>query len=45
MLGDDEIREIIDNKGPLSQSVRKLVDAALDRGGVDNTTAILLRFN
>ncbi len=44
MLSDDEIRAIIDDKRPLSQSARMLVDAALERGGVDNTTALLLRF-
>ena len=45
MLSDDEIREMIDdNKRELSVLVRELVDAALDKGGVDNTTAILLRF-
>lgn len=45
MLTDDQIREIIDdNKRELSSIVRELVDAALNNGGVDNTTAILLRF-
>lgn len=43
MLTDDEILAIIDNKEPLPDSCRKLVDAALEKGGVDNTTAILLR--
>lgn len=45
MLADEEIRAIIDDKRPLSQSARALVDAALEHGGADNTTAILLRFN
>ena len=44
MLSDDEICRLIDDRRPLSESVRSLVGAALDRGGVDNTTAILLRF-
>ncbi len=44
MLSDEEIRAIIDDKRELSVLVRELVDAALSRGGVDNTTAILLRF-
>ena len=44
MLTDREIAEIIDDKRELSVLVRELVDAALERGGVDNTTAILLRF-
>ncbi len=43
MLGDEDIRSIIDNKRPLTESCRALVDAALENGGVDNTTAILLR--
>lgn len=45
MLGDDEIREIADDDRPLSESARMLVDAALMRGGVDNTTVLLLRFH
>ena len=44
MLTDDEICSIIDDKRELSVLVRELVDAALEKGGVDNTTAILLRF-
>ena len=44
MLSDDEILDIIDDKRELSESARALVDAALSRGGIDNTTAILLRF-
>ena len=44
MLSDDEIRGIIDDKRPLEELVRELADAALDKGGVDNTTALLLRF-
>ena len=42
-LSDNEIGEILDNKQPLDQACRTLVDAALEKGGVDNTTAILLR--
>lgn len=44
MLTDDEIRLIIDDKRELRAAVRALADAALDKGGVDNITAILLRF-
>ncbi len=44
MLSDSEICEIIDDKRPLSESVQLLVNAALEKGGVDNTTALLLRF-
>ena len=43
MLTDDEIRMIIDDKQPVDVLCRALVDAALQKGGVDNTTAILLR--
>ena len=43
MLTDDEIRMIIDDKQPVDLLCRALVDAALQKGGVDNTTAILLR--
>lgn len=43
MLSDEEICAIIDDKRDVSVLVRELVDAALEKGGVDNTTAILLR--
>ena len=43
MLSDGEIEQILDRKAPVSELCRALVDAALDRGGVDNTTAIVLR--
>lgn len=44
MLRDDEICGIIDDKRPLSELADELAGAALDKGGVDNTTALLLRF-
>ena len=44
MLTDDEIRLIIDDRSDLSVLARALVNAALEKGGVDNTTALLLRF-
>ena len=44
MLTDDEIQDIIDSKKELKLLARELVDAALEKGGIDNTTAILLRF-
>ncbi|WP_407384577.1 PP2C family protein-serine/threonine phosphatase [Ruminococcus sp.] len=44
MLSDDEICRIIDDRMDVDVLVRALVDAALDKGGVDNTTALLLRF-
>lgn len=43
MLTDDEICRIIDDKMDVEVLARALTDAALDRGGVDNTTALLLR--
>ena len=43
MLTDAQILEIIDNKKPLKESCRALIDAAMENGGVDNATAILLR--
>lgn len=43
MLSDEDILAIIDHKRPLTESCRVLVDQALQNGGVDNTTAILLR--
>ena len=44
MLTDDEIRLILDDKSDLSVLARALVNAALEKGGVDNTTALLVRF-
>ena len=43
MLNDGEICEILDSRRPVAELCRALVDAALDRGGIDNTTAIVLR--
>ncbi len=43
MLTDEEIAAIIDNPSPLADSCRALIDAAMERGGIDNTTAVLLR--
>ena len=44
MLTDEEICCIIDDRMDVDVLARALVDAALDKGGVDNTTAMLLRF-
>lgn len=44
MLSDEEITSIMDSKNDLNVVARELVDAALERGGIDNTTVILLRF-
>jgi len=43
MLGDDEIRDRLENADDLDASCRKLVDAANEKGGVDNITVILMR--
>lgn len=43
MLRDDEIETILDEKAPVADLCRAIVDAALNRGGIDNTTAIVLR--
>ena len=43
MLTDDEIRLVLDDRRPVADLCRALVDAALEKGGADNTTAILLR--
>ena len=43
MLDDSEITAIIDSDEPLDVLCRRLIDAAMQNGGVDNTTAILLR--
>ena len=43
MLSDEEILSLIDNKDPLDISCRALIAAAMEKGGVDNATAILLR--
>lgn len=43
MLSDAEIAEIIDRKQPVEDLCRTLIDAAMDKGGVDNATAVLLR--
>ena len=43
MLTDEEICRIIDDRMDLDVLARALADAALDRGGVDNITALLLR--
>ena len=44
MLTDDEICRIIDDRMDVEVLARALTDAALDRGGVDNITTLLLRF-
>lgn len=43
MLTPEEIRAILDVKAPLTDTCRRLIDAAMENGGVDNATAILLK--
>ena len=44
MLTDEEIRRIIDDRMGVDVLARALTDAALEKGCVDNITALLLRF-
>lgn len=43
MLDDGEIAALLDQPQPVEALCRTLVDAALERGGIDNTTAIVLK--
>ena len=43
MLSDDLIEEVLNNKQDLPQLGQALVDCALDRGGLDNVTALLVK--
>ena len=43
MLSDEEIQEIMSEAASAEACARKLVDAALERGGKDNTTVIVCR--
>jgi protein phosphatase len=40
---DDQIHEILANTHPLQAACDKLVEAALDAGGEDNATCVLIR--
>jgi serine/threonine protein phosphatase PrpC len=42
MLDDADISAVLDRALPLEQRARDLVDAANQRGGVDNITVVLL---
>jgi protein phosphatase len=42
MLDDADISAILDRALPLEQRARDLIDAANQRGGVDNITVVLL---
>ena len=43
MLSDSELQDILDTKRSAAELCRSVVDAALAKGGVDNTTAIILK--
>ncbi len=43
MLSDEELALLLQEPGTAEESVQKLLEAALDRGGRDNVTAILCR--
>ena len=43
MLGDSDILGILDRKKPVTELCRKLIDAALEKGGTDNATAIVFK--
>ena len=42
MLSDDEIRDFVTAGSDLDEICRSLIDAANDRGGVDNITVVLI---
>lgn len=44
MLGDKEIKKIVNNSENMNAAVKALIDAANENGGVDNITAIALQF-
>ena len=43
MLSDSEIGDILGSSRPVGEICRELVDTALAKGGIDNTTAIVLK--
>jgi serine/threonine protein phosphatase PrpC len=43
MLSNLEIDAILRSSVPASECVRRLIDAALEKGGKDNTTVIVCR--
>ena len=42
-IRDDEICELLSSDLPVDQSAKKLVDTALERGGSDNITVIVVQ--
>jgi protein phosphatase len=45
MIADDEIREILQSTGDISEGCRRLVARANEHGGEDNITAVLVRID
>jgi hypothetical protein len=45
MLGDDEIRDILQSSPEISEGCRRLVARANEHGGEDNITAVLVRID
>lgn len=45
MLDENEILDILQSGGSIQKETRRLLDAALGKGGFDNITIILLRIN
>lgn len=43
LISDDEIKEILSEKGSIDRSAKKLIDLAMDRGGVDNATLAICK--
>ena len=43
MLGEDEILSILNSEKDAKQTARDLVDKALESGGIDNLTAVVLQ--
>lgn len=44
MLDDKEIYDIVNNENTSKDTVKKLIEAAKDMGGIDNITVICIRF-
>lgn len=44
MVGKDEIKSIVTSEGDLKDAVKKLVDKANERGGLDNITVAAVKF-
>jgi len=45
MVTDEEIKTILDGDGTLQERCRALIDVAMDAGGLDNITAMLVEYD